>query len=115
MAALTTRGRWFYNYARSLAGTDPYSRALSQMFPDIADAKARYDRGEFVHSNVCGVAGGGARTGVFYGETFIPERFARGVLGTILRLTEFHQADGHPILFFENQPNDDQRRLVDMV
>ena len=101
MAALTTRGRWFFDYAASLPGADPYSRALSKMFPDFGAARARYDRGEFVHSNVDGVTGGGVLDGGFYGETFIPERFAREVLGETLPVTEFYVGPGHPIMFFE--------------
>jgi SAM-dependent methyltransferase len=101
IAALTTRGRWFFDYAATIAGSDPYSRALSNMFPDFAEAKTRYDRGEFVHSNAHGVAGSGARSGGFYGETFIPERYAREVLGVALQFVEFRETDGHPILFFE--------------
>jgi hypothetical protein len=64
-------------------------------------AKARYDRGEFVHSNAPGVTGGGVLDNGSYGETFIPERFAREALGGILPLFEFHVGEGHPILFFE--------------
>jgi hypothetical protein len=71
------------------------------MFPDFHSAKARYDSGDFVHSNSDGVTGGGALDKDFYGETFIPERFAREVLGTILPFTEFCAGQGHPILFFE--------------
>jgi SAM-dependent methyltransferase len=103
MAALTTRGRWFFDYAAALTGTDPYSRALSKMFPDFADARARYDRGEFVHSNVDGVTGGGALDGGFYGETFIPEKYARETLGAAMPLGEFYQGQSHPIMFFEKR------------
>jgi SAM-dependent methyltransferase len=102
MAAVTTRGRWFFDYAASLSSDpSPYSQALSHMFPDFAVAKTRFDRGELVHSNATGITGGGALDGSFYGETFIPERFAREELGSILPLAEFHAGDGHPILFFE--------------
>jgi SAM-dependent methyltransferase len=101
MAALTTRGRWFFDYAASLTDTSPYSQALSRMFPDFSEAKARYDRGEFVHSNVVGVTGGGVLDGSYYGETFIPERFAQATLGDVLQLREFHTGSGHPIMFFE--------------
>ena len=101
MAALTTRGRWFFDYAAGMTGTDPYARSLAAMFRSFADAKASYERGEFVHSNAHGVTGGGAREGDFYGETFIPERYARDVLGKLMPLLEFHQGDNHPILFFQ--------------
>jgi SAM-dependent methyltransferase len=95
MAALTTRGRWFFDFAASLTDTSDYAQALSKMFPDFSEAKARYDRGEFVHSNMAGVTGGGVLDGSFYGETFIPERFARETLGTVLRLREFHVSRTH--------------------
>ena len=105
MVAVTTRGRWFFDYAAALTGTDSYSRSLAAMFPDFVEAKARYDRGELVHSNAYGVAGGGPRGGGFYGETFIPERFARENLGALIPLVEFYEGDGHPILIFE-KPGD---------
>jgi hypothetical protein len=71
------------------------------MFTDFSDAKARYDRGEFVYSNAPGVTGGGVLENGPYGEAFIPERFARETLGAILPLFEFHTGEGHPILFFQ--------------
>lgn len=101
MVAVTTRGRWFFDYAAGLTSADPYSRALSTMFPDFGAAKALYDQGGFVHSNAYGVSGSGAREGGFYGETFIPEAYARDRLAQSLRLVEFHQGDNHPILFFQ--------------
>ena len=102
MVAMTTRGRWFFDYAAALTGTDSYSKALSTMFPDFAEARARYDRGELVHSNVPGVTGGGVLDGGFYGETFIPEQFARTSLTDALQFTEFfQQGNNHPILFFK--------------
>ena len=100
MVAVTTRGRWFFDFAANLTATDSYARGLATMFPDFAAAKARYDQGKFVHSNAHGVTGGGPREGDFYGESFIPETYARDVLGTAIPLLEFHQTDNHPILFF---------------
>ncbi len=103
MAALTTRGRWFFDYAASLGGEN-YSHALSRMFPDFGAAKARYDRGEFVHSNADGVTGGGVRESSFYGETFIPEQYALDVLGSAeMPLVEFFSDNGHPIMFFRKR------------
>jgi SAM-dependent methyltransferase len=101
MAALTTRGRWFFDYAAGVTGTDTYAVGLAAMFPNFDDAKAQYDNGEFVHSRAYGVAGGGAREGDFYGETFIPEQYAREILGKALPLIEFYQGDNHPIMFFQ--------------
>lgn len=102
MAALTTRGRWFFDYASSLkhTATDGYALALSRMFPDFEAAKLHYDRGEFVHSNAHGVTGGGILDSSFYGESFIPERYARDVLGKHLPLDSFLQESGHPVLVF---------------
>ncbi len=100
MAALTTRGRWFFDYAASLKGSDAYSLGLARMFADFEAAKALYDSGAIVHSNADGVSGGGPLDKSFYGETFIPEGFAQDALGSILPLAEFYRGDGHPILFF---------------
>lgn len=89
MIAVTTRPRWFFDFAASLSGSDPHHRFLAQMFEDFADAKARYDRGEFVH------AGGD------YGETFIPEAYAHCAYADRLTFLEF--AGGRrdqPIIFF---------------
>jgi hypothetical protein len=71
------------------------------MFPDFDNARARYDRVEFVHSNADGVTGGGVLDAGFYGETFIPERFAREILGETLNVTEFYSGESHPIIFFK--------------
>jgi SAM-dependent methyltransferase len=105
MAALTTSGRWFFDFARSLGeqSSDSYATALSRMFPDFEAAKAKYDRGEFVHSNAHGVTGGGVRDGSFYGETFIPARYAKEAYEDHLHLREFLEGEGHPILLFERR------------
>ena len=100
MAALGTRGRWFFDYARSVSGQDSYSQSLRTMFPDFEAAKTRYDRGELVHSNAPGLSGGGALDADFYGETFIPEGFASKELGKTLKFTDYAE-EKHPILFFK--------------
>jgi len=101
MAAVTTRGRWFLDYAAGITTTDPYWQVLSRVFPDFAPAKACYCRGDFVYSNAHGVHGPGARAGGLYGEMSIPQVFARTVLGQSLPLAKFYQGDNHPILFFK--------------
>jgi SAM-dependent methyltransferase len=102
MIALTTRGRWFFDRAESLKAfhQDPHCRMLAGMFDDFAQAKARYDRGEFVHANI---GGGGVRGADFYGETFIPEGYARTAYSTQLTFLEFFKGlpGGHPIMFFK--------------
>lgn len=106
--ALTTRGRPFFDYCESLKGTDlgPYSKALSNLFVDFDDARSRYDNGEFVHSNIDGVNGGGAMSSDFYGETFIPEHYAENQFNENLELVRFmfHPSrQTHPIMFFQNR------------
>jgi len=39
--------------------------------------------------------------GGFYGETFIPERYAREAFSEHLDFVEFFEDGGHPILFFQ--------------
>lgn len=89
MVAVTTRPRWFFDYAASLSGPDPHHQSVSHMFDDFDAAKARYDRGEFVHA------------GDDYGETFIPEAYARAGLADSLTFVEFvDNRRDQPILFF---------------
>lgn len=59
MAALTKRGRWFFDYAAGVSGADSYAVGVAAMFPNFDDAKAQYDQGQLVHSRAYGVAGGG--------------------------------------------------------
>lgn len=108
LIALTTRGRTFFDYCESLKGKNmgAYSDALSLMFSDFVEARKRYDLGEFVHSNSDGVSGGGAMTSNFYGETFIPEQYARTAYSDIFKLERFMfdaKRQSHPILFFRRK------------
>ena len=105
LVAVTTRGRPFFDYCESLKGKGlgGYSDALSVMFADFEGARKQYDRGEFVHSNAHGVTGGGAMTSEFYGETFIPEQYARNAYSDIFTLERFlfdPTRQSHPIFFF---------------
>jgi hypothetical protein len=104
--ALTTRGRSFFDFCESLQGKGHtgYLDALSRMFDDFNQARARYDQGEFVHSNREGVSGGGAMTADFYGETFIPEKYARSAYANLFVLENFlfdPSRHAHPIMFFK--------------
>jgi Methyltransferase domain len=106
MIALTTRGRPFFDFCESLKnkGHTGYLNALSLMFDDIDVARTRYDKGEFVHSNREGVNGGGAMTSEFYGETFIPEQYARVAYAQQFTLEKFlfdPARQTHPIMFFK--------------
>jgi hypothetical protein len=105
MLALTTRGRPFFDFCESLQGKGHtgYLGALSKIFGDFAHARSRYDQGEFVHSNREGVNGGGAMTADFYGETFIPEKYARSAYADLFILEKFAfdpTRQMHPIMFF---------------
>ena len=104
MVALTTRGRWFLDYCKDLKTDTGYPAALSRMFDDFEEAKSRYDRGEFLHSNAHGVTGGGPLDGSFYGETFIPEDYAKKVYSKYFEVQDYEFNSGrstHPIMFFK--------------
>lgn len=108
LIALTTRGRPFFDYCESLKdkGLDGYSGALSRMFSNFDDARHRYDSGDFVHCNSEGVTGGGAMTSEFYGETFIPEKYAREAYADLFTLEKFvydSSRQTHPIMFFSRK------------
>ena len=87
VVAFTTRHESFFDYCE-WAGKQPdatgYVKALGELFPDLDAARAAYRRGEFVHASSVGVGGGGPRDASFYGETYIPEAYARQGFGTSL-------------------------------
>lgn len=104
MVALTTRGKWFLDYCKGLRNDSGYLGALGDMFKDFDDAGLRYDRGEFVHSNANGVTGGGPLDGSFYGESFIPEAYAKKVYSKYFEVQDYEYSSGrstHPIMFFK--------------
>lgn len=108
MVALTTRGRPFFDYCESLnkRKKSEYQVALSKMFDNFPEARMRYDQGEFVHSNREGVDGGGAMTAEFYGETFIPEKYAETAYSDHFVLEKFlydPSRQTHPIMFFRKK------------
>jgi SAM-dependent methyltransferase len=103
--AITTRGRTFLDTCEFLRSQEVsgYTKAMSLIFEDFADARMRYDRGEFLHSNIEGVSGGGAMNSSFYGETLIPEPYARAAYAKQFKLEKFLFDPGrqiHPIMFF---------------
>ena len=81
IVAWTTRHESFFDFCRWAADqgdtTSGYIQALGKLFPDLDDARRRYRNGELVHATSEGVGGGGPRDVSFYGETWIPERYAR--------------------------------------
>lgn len=110
IVAVTTRGRPFFDFCESQKkaqiGKQGYLEALSRLFHDFDVARSMYDRGEFVHSNIEGVSGGGAMNKTFYGETFIPEAYARRAYAAFLDFRKFMYNPGyqtHPILFFRKK------------
>lgn len=87
VVAFTTRHESFFDYCASAANQESdssYLRALGTLFPDIDAAKAKYRDGQIVHASSEGVGGGGPRDSSFYGETWIPEQYARTGFGTDL-------------------------------
>jgi len=112
MVALTTRGRPFFDHCESLKGKGHigYHNSLAMMFDDFDTARAAYDRGEFVHSNRAGVNGGGVMTSEFYGETFLPEAYARIAYKKLFVFEKFlfdPARQNHPIMFFRRIDNCD--------
>lgn len=106
MVALTTRGRWFFDYCASLkarASEGGYTEGLANLFDDFDTPKALYDAGAIVHASSPSVGGGKFLGSTFYGETFIPKRWASEAFLPLMRLAEFYEAAGrqtHPIMFF---------------
>ena len=123
IVAITTRGRPFFDFCESqkkkqtklqnllehlFVKNKPtgYLNTLGMLFKDFDVARAKYDSGEFIHSNVKGVGGGGALNTTFYGETFIPEAYAQRAYASFLKLEKFMYDptyQSHPIMFFRKK------------
>jgi hypothetical protein len=106
MVALTTRGRWFLDYCESLKNKelDVYAKGLSNLFDDFDKAKQKYDNGEFLHSNIEEVSGGGPLNSSFYGETFISEKYVKMTYSDYFKVLDFvftHGRSTHPIMFLQ--------------
>jgi len=106
--ALTTRGRWFLDHCESMKGrgVEGFPKALSDMFEDFDEARNKYDRGGFVHSNRAGITGNGPLNSTFYGETFIPEQYAKRVYSDYFEVLDYDFTPGrstHPIMFFRKR------------
>ncbi|WP_447938603.1 class I SAM-dependent methyltransferase [Pseudoxanthomonas mexicana] len=85
LVAFTTRHETFFDFCEWAKSQPPenssYIHALGNLFPDLDAARAAYKRGEIVHASSSGVGGGGPRDSSFYGETWIPEHYARNSFG----------------------------------
>lgn len=85
LVAFTTRHDSFFDFCAWAktqdASESPYIHALGQLFPDLDAPRAAYRAGEIVHASSSGVGGGGPRDASFYGETWIPEQYARREFG----------------------------------
>jgi Methyltransferase domain len=108
IVAVTTRGRPFFDFCESLKGQghEGYLAGLADMFVSFDEARARYDAGLVVHSNNDAVVGGGALTKDFYGETFIPEAYARHAYSEFFTLERFvfdPARQSHPIMVFKRK------------
>lgn len=84
VVAFTTRHESFLDYCAHAAqqpDATGYLRELGRLFTDIEAARRSYRAGNIVHASSIGVSGGGPRDASFYGETWIPEAFARTGFG----------------------------------
>jgi SAM-dependent methyltransferase len=85
LVAFTTRHESFFDFcewAKNQPAKDSsYIHALGQLFPDIKIARETYRQGKIVHGSSSGVGGGGPRDSSFYGETWIPELYAKSKFG----------------------------------
>ena len=102
MLAVTTRGRWFFDTAEALKELElsGYAKGLSEMFEDFNEARARYDEGLVVHATNSLIG-----DGKHYGETFIPEAYARKVFSENFNFIAFHEDEGaHPIIILQKRP-----------
>ncbi|MFC5743965.1 class I SAM-dependent methyltransferase [Dyella tabacisoli] len=85
IVAFTTRHESFFDFCAWAktqdASVSPYISALGQLFPDLGAVRAQYRKGQIVHGSSNGVGGGGPRDASFYGETWIPEQYARTQFG----------------------------------
>ncbi len=112
IAILTTRGRSFLDVCESLKGRnnlDGYQKSLSTLFDDFEAARRRYDDGQFVHSNIEGVSGGGTMNSSFYGETLVPESYARRRYSEYFALKYFlftENRHSQPMMVFHNLHRD---------
>ncbi|MBF6025979.1 class I SAM-dependent methyltransferase [Lysobacter niastensis] len=81
VVAFTTRHDSFFDFCEWAKGqgasSSPYVQALGQLFPDLSQVREAYRAGRFIHASSQGVGGGGPRDESFYGETWIPEQYAR--------------------------------------
>lgn len=81
MVAFTTRHETFFDFCawakQQGPSAPPYIAALGELFPDLDAARHAYREGRLVHASSKGVGGGGPRDESFYGETWIPETYAR--------------------------------------
>ncbi|MDD4870070.1 MAG: class I SAM-dependent methyltransferase [Kiritimatiellae bacterium] len=105
--AFTTRHRIFLDYCESLKkATLAYHKALASMFDNFDEVRRRYDTGEFIFSAAKGVTGGGSMDGSFYGETFIPIKYAREAalrngFGEVVQIDPHGRVDQQTFIFLK--------------
>jgi SAM-dependent methyltransferase len=87
---VTTEGRSFIEFCRSLRGQTSYEslwhEALARSFLDTNAALADYDSGSFLYSPT---GGGGVRSSTFYGEAIIPRAYVEREWTRFLTFREF--------------------------
>jgi SAM-dependent methyltransferase len=103
--AVTTRGRWFFDYCEQLKdkNTDYYSNALANLFSSFDETRKAYDNGEFIHASI---GGGGILEPSFYGETWIPENYAKREYSHLFNVHPFYSDPArseHPIMILQKK------------
>jgi SAM-dependent methyltransferase len=89
----TTQARWFIDECEEFAnGTTPRTHfwheglAKSWLGKTPNEARAAYDRGEFIYASTGGSLD---PSGQLYGEALVPEEYARTIWGRTLELVDF--------------------------
>lgn len=106
MVTVTTRGRWFLNYIRKLDNNTSYKQALNQCFNDFEEVMDQYDAGHFIHASGNGISGSGELNESFYGETWIPESYAKKNYSDLYTVYDYDFTQGrssHPIMVFQKK------------
>lgn len=106
IVTVTTRGRWFLNYIKNLDSENQYKKALNMCFPDFDKALDDYDAGQFLHASGNGISGSGELNDTFYGETWIPESYAKDHYKDLFIIHDYNFTPGrssHPIMVFEKK------------
>jgi len=101
---ITSRGSAFINYLEKRASKKMSAESVLQFLPPIPEVRAKFEAGEF---QFYPTGGGGELSPDFYGEAFIPRKYAEYLAGEIgFRLIRFTEEVPHvdqSIIIFEKE------------